>query len=149
NKCGQPLTAVFDNCHSAADLFLPHNLLADEHGQRALLLRGQGGEKTVADVVTFCACMNSQTSADMMTSDGRGFGAMTDAVLTACKQHGDALTYEQLLCLTTQTMIDRGLDQRPQMSSAVPLLLNAQMGMGQDVGNSNSIRHRVKELLQV
>ncbi|KAF8148074.1 caspase domain-containing protein [Crassisporium funariophilum] len=123
---GCRLTAVFDSCHSGTVLDLPY--LHSAHGR----LRGIGhiskrarqrGVAPHADVVSFAACKDDETSADTFHG-GVAAGAMSYALLQTLKQNPHQ-TYEELLRHLRTILIPK-YGQKAQLSGTHPIDLNRQ-----------------------
>jgi len=85
---------------------------------------------TVADVVQFSGCRDSQTSADA-SIDGQATGAMSHALISALKEsvgQGRDLTYTQLLRRMRQ-VLEGKYTQVPMMTAGRKLDLNASFGL--------------------
>jgi len=112
---GCRLTAVFDSCHSGTTLDLPfmyhHNgRLKENH----ITERAQSQRMSSADVISFAACRDDQTSADTVQG-GVAVGAMSYAFVTALTRK-PVQSYLELL-LSVRAIVQPHFQQKPQLSS--------------------------------
>ncbi|KAH7905001.1 caspase domain-containing protein [Hygrophoropsis aurantiaca] len=119
---GCRLTAVFDSCHSGTALDLPY--IYHSNGR----LKGshispsaRAAKATSADVISFAACRDDQTSADTVQG-GVAVGAMSYAFVTALVRK-PSQTYQELLRSIRDILRDR-YKQKPQLSSSHPIDTN-------------------------
>ncbi|KAF9042934.1 peptidase C14, caspase domain-containing protein [Panaeolus papilionaceus] len=123
---GARLTAVFDACHSGTVLDLPYlhsahgRLRSVQHISRRMRSRGQAPS---ADVISFSACKDDETSADTFHG-GVAVGAMSYALITTLKDNPHQ-TYEQLLRHLRDILIPK-YDQKAQISGTHPVDLDRQ-----------------------
>lgn len=107
---GVKLTIVLDCCHSGTAVDLPFMCLDNEW--QAI----EGTIKTAGDVQMFSGCMDDQTSADVQGETGRE-GAMTAALTTAIRENRN-MTYPDMLQRCTDILVERGMTQRPRLTSS-------------------------------
>ncbi|TRM60577.1 caspase domain-containing protein [Schizophyllum amplum] len=114
------LTALFDSCHSGTVLDLPY--IYSQHGRlrgshvspRARLRQG-----SPADVITWSACKDGQTSVDTFIG-GEAVGAMSYAFVKILRSEQD-LSYGQLLRKLRHTLGPE-FNQTPQLGSSHPIV---------------------------
>ncbi|TFK66300.1 hypothetical protein BDN72DRAFT_823590 [Pluteus cervinus] len=106
------LTALFDACHSGTVLDLQY--IYSAHGR---LMSGgiKKRKRAVADVISWSACQDDQTSADTF-SGGVAFGAMSHAFIEAFDRQ-PGLTYQDLLKSVRHILKPR-YKQKPQLGSS-------------------------------
>lgn len=93
---GCRLTAIFDSCHSGTALDLPYMYQANGRLKRKQVTdMAMGLKASPADVISFSACMDEQTSVDTVEK-GVSVGAMSYAFVTSLTQK-PAQSYQQLL----------------------------------------------------
>ncbi|KAN0101304.1 Caspase domain containing protein [Tylopilus felleus] len=112
---GCRLTAIFDSCHSGTTLDLPFmyhhdGRLKDNH----IAERTRATRMSSADVISFAACRDDQTSADTVQG-GVAVGAMSYAFLTALTRK-PVQSYLELL-LSVRAIVQPHFQQKAQMSS--------------------------------
>jgi len=78
---------------------------------------------SVADVISWSGCKDTQTSADAQIG-GRSTGAMSDAFVTALARNPNP-SYRQLL-VDMRGILSQKYDQKPQFSSSHPIDTNLQ-----------------------
>lgn len=117
---GCRLTAVFDSCHSGTALDLP--FVYHSNGR----LKGHQvnssfrmAKSTPADVISWCACKDDQTSADT-TEAGEAVGAMSYAFMHSLKQNPNQ-SYAQLL-KSVRDILRKRYSQKSQLSSSHPIV---------------------------
>jgi len=110
------LTAIYDSCHSATLLGLPH--LYDSNGmvkpirhpERLRILRRKA---SYAHIVSLSASKNEEEAFE--TERG---GALRWAFIETVKKFGDTLTYKELLWSVRDYMTMHRYPQRPQLSTS-------------------------------
>lgn len=119
---GCRLTALFDSCHSGTVLDLPyiyssHGRLKGEH------IRGPARKRraTCADVISWSACRDGQTSADTF-HDGVAVGAMSNTFISTLRERPDQ-SYRELL-RSVRLILKPKYDQVPQLGSSHPMDTN-------------------------
>jgi uncharacterized caspase-like protein len=119
---GCRLTAVFDSCHSGTALDLPYVYHSDGRLKGAQISSSaRVAKSTPADVISWCACRDDQTSADT-TEAGVAVGAMSWAFMLSLKQNPNQ-TYAQLL-RSVRTLLRKRYSQKSQLSSSHPIDTN-------------------------
>ncbi|KAL1722946.1 caspase domain-containing protein [Schizophyllum commune] len=114
------LTALFDSCHSGTVLDLPyiysqHGRLRGSHVSPRARLR----QASPADVITWSACRDGQTSVDTFAG-GEAVGAMSYAFLKILRNERD-LSYSDLL-KRLRRVLGPNFKQTPQLGSSHPIL---------------------------
>ncbi|KAH9995800.1 caspase domain-containing protein [Russula vinacea] len=119
------LTAIYDSCHSATLLGLPHLYDSNgmvkpiKHPERLKILRQRGSR---ADIVSLSASRDDEEAFE--TERG---GALRWAFIETVRKFGDALTYKELLwsvrlelrgIVISNYMRSYGFPQRPQLSTS-------------------------------
>jgi len=119
---GCRLTAVFDSCHSGTALDLPY--VYHSNGRlkgNQITPSARAAKLTSADVISWCACRDDQTSADT-TEGGEAVGAMSYAFMFSLKQNPNQ-TYSQLL-RSVRDILRKRYSQKSQLSSSHPIDTN-------------------------
>ncbi|KAF8433657.1 caspase domain-containing protein, partial [Boletus edulis BED1] len=112
---GCRLTAVFDSCHSGTTLDLPFMYHHDGRLKESHLTeRALPQRMSSADVISFAACRDDQTSADTVQG-GVAVGAMSYAFLTALTRK-PVQSYLELL-LSIREIVQPHFQQKAQLSS--------------------------------
>ncbi|XP_026193569.1 metacaspase-1-like [Cyclospora cayetanensis] len=137
---GCRLTAVMDSCHSGSGLDLSFIW-----NQASLKWKEETNPfYVIGDVQLFSGCEDSQTSADLR---GEGIqraagGAMTTAFVTALTQMPFSHSYPSLMDALSQSMMQRGLSQRPQLTSSQRFEFNRPFSLTAAIPNSNQFLGR-------
>ncbi len=137
---GVRLTALMDSCHSGTGLDLPYTWTRDGYG------RGFWREETnpyhsLGDVQMISGCEDGDVSCDARAY-GRPGGAMTTAFCDVLRAH-PAPTYDELLGEMGRVLRQRGMSQRPQLSSSQALETDRPFLLEDVCSNSNEIVGRV------
>jgi len=112
---GCRLTAVFDSCHSGTTLDLPFMYHHDGRLKENNIAGSARADRTSsADVISFAACRDDQTSADTVQG-GVAVGAMSYAFLTALTRK-PVQSYLELL-LSIRDIVGPHFQQKAQLSS--------------------------------
>ena len=123
---GARLTALFDSCHSGTILDLKYNMLADVSSRRKQTITMTADthyRDSLADVVVFSGCMDSQTSADTYLAN-QNQGAMTYAFLSNLHH---ARTLGEMIRGLAVFMKSHGYSQSPRLSTGRQCLLDEAM----------------------
>jgi uncharacterized caspase-like protein len=119
---GCRLTGLFDSCHSGTALDLPYayhsngRLKGNQVAPSARIAKS-----TPADVISWCACSDDQTSADV-TEHGESAGAMSYAFMLSLTQNSNQ-SYLQLL-RSVREILSKIYNQKSQLSSSHPIDTN-------------------------
>ncbi|KAG8220619.1 hypothetical protein J3R82DRAFT_2872 [Butyriboletus roseoflavus] len=112
---GCRLTAVFDSCHSGTTLDLPFMYHHDGRlKENHIAERTRSQRMSSADVISFAACRDDQTSADTVQG-GVAVGAMSYAFLTVLTRK-PVQSYLELL-LSIRDIVQPHFQQKAQLSS--------------------------------
>ncbi|KAK9721647.1 Ca(2+)-dependent cysteine protease [Basidiobolus ranarum] len=106
------------------DPFAAVSMLGNVLGGKNKAKQNQQTKSSVADVIMFSGCKDSQYSADTSQAGFGNTGAMSYAFITALTRSKN-MTYLQLLQALRQIMIEKGYKQQPSMSSGRPIDINA------------------------
>ncbi|KAF7974166.1 hypothetical protein HWV62_13289 [Athelia sp. TMB] len=114
------MQAVFDSCHSGTALDLDYIYHSNGRLWRSHQVspKARKEKQTPADVISFCACKDSGTSADT-EEGGQAVGAMSYGLLKALKKDPHQ-TYSELLKNVRQELKNK-YKQRSQLSSSHPV----------------------------
>ncbi|KAF9219059.1 hypothetical protein BS17DRAFT_790102 [Gyrodon lividus] len=113
---GCRLTAIFDSCHSGTALDLPYIYHSNGRLKGNHISDCARAEKaTRADVVSFAACRDDQTSADTVQS-GVAVGAMSYAFVTSLSRK-PMQSYQELL-RSLRDILRQNYQQKAQLSSS-------------------------------
>ncbi|EIN05383.1 hypothetical protein PUNSTDRAFT_74822 [Punctularia strigosozonata HHB-11173 SS5] len=115
---GCRLTALFDSCHSGSALDLPYSYHSDGRiKSMGVTDRARQRKHTAADVISWSGCKDSQTSADVASTDGRlAVGAMSDAFMASLSRN-PRQSYAGLL-KSVRDILKKKYSQKPQLSSS-------------------------------
>jgi len=108
---GVKLTIILDCCHSGTAVDLPFIWRAEQDGWEEVPSVHSAG-----DVQMFSGCEDCQVSMDV-TRHGRAGGAMTQSLTQAIREDPDR-QYPQLLERLHEILEQRGMEQRPQLTSS-------------------------------
>jgi len=116
---GCRLTSLFDSCHSGTVLDLPYQYHSNGRlAGKAISPHWRASKASSADVISWCACRDDQTSADTQ-EHGESVGAMSWAFRTALLRNPNQ-SYSQLLKSIRLILRDR-YSQKSQLSSSHPM----------------------------
>jgi hypothetical protein len=116
---GCRLTAVFDSCHSGTVLDLPY--IYSSHGRlkgNHVSNRARKLKATPADVISWSACKDGQTSADTFAG-GVAVGAMSHAFISSLDRNPKQ-SYQELLRSVREILYPK-YSQKPQLGSSHPI----------------------------
>ncbi|PHJ20101.1 ice family protease p20 domain-containing protein [Cystoisospora suis] len=136
---GCRLTAVMDCCHSGTGLDLPFTWNTpkwrwDEEVNPFYVL---------GDVQMFSGCEDDQTSADLAGHEDRApGGAMTTAFISVLTARPFGHSYPSLMQGLTDSMVARGLSQRPQLTSSQKFDFNRPFNLSDVIPNKNPVLGR-------
>jgi len=120
---GCRLTAVFDSCHSGTALDLPYAYHSNGRLKgNQVSSSARAAKSTPADVISWCACEDDQTSADIIDKTGAAVGAMSYAFMLSLKQNPNQ-SYAQLL-KSVREILRKKYSQKSQLSSSHPIDIN-------------------------
>jgi len=108
---GVKLTIILDCCHSGTAVDLPFSW-SDEGNWEEV----DGTSHSAGDVQMFSGCEDDQTSADVSMGGKRG-GAMTLAMTKAIRED-PSRNYPDLLDRLRDILQERGMEQRPRLTSS-------------------------------
>jgi len=120
---GCRLTALFDSCHSGTALDIPY--VYHSNGRlkgNQVSPRFRAAKSTPADVISWCACSDDQTSADTTNQAGEAVGAMSYAFISSLLQNPNQ-SYSQLL-KSVREILRKRYSQKSQLSSSHPIDIN-------------------------
>ncbi|EPR61345.1 ICE family protease (caspase) p20 domain-containing protein [Toxoplasma gondii GT1] len=138
-QSGCRLTAVMDCCHSGTGLDLPFTWNSpkwrwDEETNPFYVL---------GDVQMFSGCQDDQTSADLAGHEDRApGGAMTTAFIAVLTARPFGHSYPSLMQGLTESMVSRGLSQRPQLTSSQKFDFNRPFNLSDVIPNQNRVLGR-------
>ncbi|CDJ57918.1 metacaspase 1 precursor, putative [Eimeria maxima] len=139
------LTAVIDACHSGSCLDLPFIW----RQQSCCWEEETNPFYVLGDAQLFSSCTDSQTAADLR-GDGlhtAAGGAMTTAFVSVLTQMPFSHSYPSLMEALTASMKQRGLSQRPQLSSSQRFEFNRPFSLTTPIPNSNKyLGRRVRKV---
>ncbi|PFH35996.1 ICE family protease (caspase) p20 domain-containing protein [Besnoitia besnoiti] len=136
---GCRLTAVMDCCHSGTGLDLPFTWNTpkwrwDEETNPFYVL---------GDVQMFSGCADDETSADLAGHEARApGGAMTTAFIAVLTARPFGHSYPSLMQGLTESMVSRGLSQRPQLTSSQKFDFNRPFNLSDVIPNHNKVLGR-------
>ncbi|CBZ51357.1 hypothetical protein NCLIV_044210 [Neospora caninum Liverpool] len=138
-QSGCRLTAVMDCCHSGTGLDLPFTWNTP---------KWRWEEETnpfyvLGDVQMFSGCQDDQTSADLAGHEDRApGGAMTTAFIAVLTLRPFGHSYPSLMQGLTDSMVARGLSQRPQLTSSQKFDFNRPFNLADVIPNQNKVLGR-------
>lgn len=106
---------VMDCCHSGTILDLPYSIDYDRQTDE-YKIKKEGNLLKNKAIYLFSGCQDSQTSADVMSSTGEAFGAMSNSLLNSLQKTGYQMDILELLKLTKIDLKQKQMTQDCRLS---------------------------------